>query len=331
MSSYYSVCIAIALPFLFSLFCAAAISKMGHRLALIDNPNIRSSHSLPTPRGGGIGLWIIFVPLGIILTGDIYFTLIAGAAGLTGFLEDIFTLSSKLRLFIQVVMALLIIAMFSTITLSITSAALLLFWVIFIAGTANFYNFMDGINGIAGLTGVVGFGLIAYYSYFYLHDFNLFLMSIILVAGCLGFLPYNLPHAKVFMGDVGSIFLGFVFASFVIKLSATISIFLCLIMFLFTFYADSIVTIFFRWRRGENLLQAHRCHLYQYLSNELKIAHWKVSIVFALIQLVSGIAAIAAFKIGLPAQILVFAVFSIPFVVGYTLIKNVKPESILLS
>src|SRR3972149_8133386 len=93
------------------------------------------------------------------------------------------------------------------------------FWIVFITGTANLYNFMDGINGIAGFTGVIGFGLIAYFSYYILNDYNLLLMSLILTAVCIGFLPFNFPKAKVFMGDVGSIFLGFVFASFVVKLS----------------------------------------------------------------------------------------------------------------
>jgi len=66
-SSHYSILIAITLPFLFSLFCAAIISRIGHRLALIDNPNIRSPHSLPTPRGGGIGIWLAFVIIGVFI------------------------------------------------------------------------------------------------------------------------------------------------------------------------------------------------------------------------------------------------------------------------
>src|SRR3990172_12229084 len=77
-SSRYSILIAITLPFFFSLFCAATISRIGHRLALIDNPNIRSSHSLPTPRGGGIGIWLAFVIIGLLISKDNVFTLIGG-------------------------------------------------------------------------------------------------------------------------------------------------------------------------------------------------------------------------------------------------------------
>src|SRR4030067_3042436 len=72
--SYYSIIfIAIILPFLLSLFCAAAISRIGHRLALIDNPNIRSSHSLPTPRGGGIGIWLHPILEVTFINPDYYF------------------------------------------------------------------------------------------------------------------------------------------------------------------------------------------------------------------------------------------------------------------
>ena len=100
-SHYSIIAIAIILPFLFSLFCAAAISRIGHRLALIDNPNIRSSHSLPTPRGGGIGIWLAFVIVGFFFFKYDAFILIAGIAGLIGLLDDLFTLSSKVRLLIQ--------------------------------------------------------------------------------------------------------------------------------------------------------------------------------------------------------------------------------------
>jgi len=185
---------------------------------------------------------------------------------------------------------------------------------------------MDGINGIAGLIGSVGFGLMAYFSYFILNAHDVFLMSAVLAAGCLGFLPFNFPRARVFMGDVGSIFLGFVFASFVIKLSTSINIFLCLIMFLCTFYADAVITIYYRWRGGENLMQAHRSHLYQYMSNELGYPHWKVSLLYAVVQLAVGIIAIWAYQHGIALQIVLVAVYGIVFIFSYMLIKTIKPK-----
>ena len=264
--------------------------------------------------------------IGVFFFKDNAFTLIAGIAGLIGFLEDIFTLSSRLRLLIQIIISALVAWLFLTMPLSLLTILLFVFWIIFITGTANLYNFMDGINGIAGFTGVVGFGLIAYFSYYILNDYNLFLMSLILMAGCIGFLPFNFPKAKVFMGDVGSIFLGFVFASFVVKLSVTINIFLCMIMFLCTFYADAVITLYYRWKRGENLMQAHRSHLYQYLSNELKLPHWKVTLLYAVVQLCFGAIAVAAYQKGLVIQLILLLSFSIVFLVSYNLVKMIKPR-----
>src|SRR3990167_8637168 len=164
--------------------------------------------------------------------------------------------------------------------------SLFLFWLIFITATTNFYNFMDGINGITGLTGLVGFGLMAYFP----------------------------------------TLLGFVFASFVVKLSTSINIFLCLIMFLCTFYADAVITIYYRWRGGENLMQAHRSHLYQYMSNELGYPHWKVSTLYAVVQLAVGVTAIWAYQNVVMLQLVVLVVFSILFVISYNMVKKFKPK-----
>jgi Fuc2NAc and GlcNAc transferase len=185
---------------------------------------------------------------------------------------------------------------------------------------------MDGINGIAGLTGLVAFGLMAFFSYTMANELDVTRLSMVLSIGCLGFLPFNLPKAKVFMGDVGSIFLGFVFATFVVKLSTDIHIFLCTIMFLCTFYADAFVTLFYRWRRGENLMKAHRSHLYQYMSNELGLPHWKVSTAYALTQLFFGSLAILAFSSGLLYQIAVVGLFAAIFLVLYRFIKGFSPS-----
>ncbi len=319
----------ITLPFFLSVLCSILILKFGSKIALIDIPNKRSSHSLTTPRGGGIGTLIAFVLIGILVANEILFTLIAGTMGLLGLFEDRFTLAPKLRLLIQLVISASVVWLFLGLPTSKVASALFLFWIIFIIGTANFYNFMDGINGIAGLTGIVGFGLMAFFSHFVANKPDVALLSVVLSAGCLGFLPFNFPKAKVFMGDVGSIFLGFVFASFVLRLSITIGIFLCLVMFLCTFYADAIVTIFYRWRRGENLIKAHRGHLYQYMSNELGMPHWIVSLLYALSQFVFGFLALLAYRKGLVWQFIVFVGFAIMFLFTYKVVKNIKPKYLL--
>lgn len=313
---------AILIPFFISAFGSFVVSKIGQKVALIDNPNERSSHSLPTPRGGGVGIWVSFMLVGIFFVKDIFFTIAIGIVGLIGFLEDIFNIPSKLRLFIQFVISTLAVWLISGFSGSMLGLAIFLSWIVFIAGTANFYNFMDGINGIAGLTGIVAFGLVAYFSFYIADDNNITTLSIALMSACFGFLPFNFPKAKVFMGDVGSVFLGFVFGSFVVKLSSDLDIFLCLVMFLCTFYADAIITIYYRWKNGENLMQAHRSHLYQYMSNELQLPHWKVSIGYAVVQLIFGLLAIWAYNKNIIWQTLIIVIFGVLFIIIYDKVEK---------
>lgn len=325
MTRLHDVLIVALLSLILSVFCSAIISKLGYRISLVDKPNERSSHLRPTPRGGGIGLCLAFIITGIFIIKNTFLIVIAGIMGLIGFLEDRFTISSKVRLAVQLGLSFSAVMMISGLPASIGEAALFLFWIIFVTGTANYYNFMDGINGIAGLTGLVGFGLLAVFSIYFVKEINIALLSIALVSACLGFLPFNFPHAKVFMGDVGSVFLGFVFALFVVKLSTSVNNFLCLIMFLCTFYADATITIYYRWRKGENLMKAHRRHLYQYLSNELRLPHWQVTVAYAITQIIFGTLALIAYTKGLNWQVIVFGVFVGMFLVAYKSVKNVKP------
>jgi Fuc2NAc and GlcNAc transferase len=159
-------------------------------------------------------------------------------------------------------------------------------------GTANFYNFMDGINGIGGLSGVIAFGLLGAYTLYYapLYGYRekMSLLSICIALACLGFLPFNMPRARVFMGDVGSILLGFVFAALVVMLARNYLEMICFAELLFPFYADELTTMAVRLRDRENLVQSHRRHLYQLLVNEAGMAHGKVTWIYGATQLAVG-------------------------------------------
>ncbi len=313
----------------FSFFLSALgsflIYRFGTYIALVDEPNERSSHSILTPRSGSIGIFLAFIPVGIFFTKYQIFTIFAVIIGLIGLIEDRFTIPAKIRLLFQLIISTITVGLFLGLPTSVIAGALFIFWIVFITGTTNYFNFMDGINGIAVLTGLVGFGLITVFSIFIVNEPDIALMSLVLLTGCLGFLPFNFPRAKVFMGDVGSIFLGFVFAAFVVRLSTSVSIFICTIMFLCMFYADASLTIFYRWQKGENLMNPHRSHLYQYMSNELRIPQWKVSLIYALTQLIFGVLALLAYKNGLSWQFVVFGVFGVMFIIVYKIIKNIKP------
>ncbi|MBF0465885.1 MAG: glycosyltransferase family 4 protein [Nitrospirae bacterium] len=322
MDNFYKLWTISLLSISISALCAFLVSIYGYSLSLVDTPKNRSSHTRPTPRGGGIGILIVCIVIGTVVTSDYLFASTSGAIGLMGLVDDRFSISQKLRLIMQFIIT--FVAIYSN---EFSNIALVLFWMIFITSTANFYNFMDGINGIAALSGLIAFGFMAFFSYCILKDINIFLISTCMVFACLGFLPFNFPNARVFMGDVGSLILGFIFSVFVFKLSYNISIFICLIMFLSVFYADTILTFYYRWQRKENLFKAHRCHLYQYLSNEIGLAHWKVSIIYASVQLVFGLAALLSYISCIKWQVVTLLVFSLLFVSCYKYIFILKSKN----
>lgn len=290
------------------------MSRYAFLLGLVDFPNSRSSHSRPTPRGGGVGLLLAFFVVSVFLThAAVSFWLPATFLALVSFFDDRLDLNPKARLLFQFVAAAVVVLGAGLNEFSFHSLIFIPFWLLFIIGTANFYNFMDGINGIAGITGVVGFGLTAVFSQMTGADSTLFFLALALSAACVGFLPFNLPKARVFMGDVGSILLGFVFAGIAFTLSKDLRSFLCLIAFMFPFYADALTTLFVRWKDGEKLTQAHRRHLYQVLANELAFPHWLVSCGYGLFQLIVGTTMIWAFDMGLWVQLVVGALYSLLF------------------
>lgn len=264
------------------------MSRFAYRCGLIDIPNERSSHVLPTPRGGGVGILAVFLTTSIYLGMPLFTWLPASLLSVVSLFDDRLNLTSRTRLLVQFVASFAVIASayyppgHSWPALIAVSILLTLF----LSGTANFYNFMDGINGIAGMTGTVAFALLAYYSSVTGQQYTLQLLA--LSAASLGFLPLNVPRAQVFMGDVGSILLGFTFASSTVFLSHSAADFMTLTGCLFPFYADTLSTLFVRWQAGEKLTQAHRRHLYQIIVNRMSIPHWKVSLGYAVLQLAIG-------------------------------------------
>ena len=283
------------------------ISKSASKLGLVDCPDERSSHVMPTSKGGGIGILTAFVLAALFLEIPLAFWLSATFLALFSFLGDKFKISPKFRLPVQFIAALVLIfpvlfsdspsalyplypvkCLFPFYFTGVSSVLCLFFLSVFIVGTANFYNFMDGINGIAGITGVVGFGLLAFYAHLSEPGSSFTVLAICISVSCLGFLPFNIPKAKVFMGDVGSILLGFVFAGMVVWLSRSLLDFICLAAFLLPFYADELTTMIVRLKDRENLARPHRRHLYQLLANERGISQWKIAVGYGLFQLIAG-------------------------------------------
>jgi Fuc2NAc and GlcNAc transferase len=292
-----------------SAFGAWFISRYAEKIGLLDCPNGRSSHSMPTPKGGGVGIFIVFPMSAGVLGLPVAFWLPICIMALVAFWGDRIELSARLRLVIQLgLMAVVIVAG----NRSAVSGDLLYlfwvgFWIVFIVGTANYFNFMDGINGIAGVTGFLGFALLAAYVHLIGGLAAVTGVATCLSIACLGFLPLNMPKARVFMGDIGSILLGSVFAGLIWLAAESVLDFVCMASFLFPFYADELTTVIVRLKDGENLTKPHRRHYYQLLANENGIAHWKVSVGYGVFQLAVGISVLLVRGVGLGAVLGVLA------------------------
>jgi Fuc2NAc and GlcNAc transferase len=218
------------------------------------------------------------------------------ALAILSFANDLSHISAGLRLVAQFVAALLALGGALWLGHASWSVSLLFPTLFFVVATTNCFNFMDGINGIAGITALVAFACLLFFGG--AADTPLYNPIVAVMGALLGFLPSNLPRARLFMGDVGSIFLGFLFALSVCLLPRTWTEFLVFASFLFPFYADEAVTVVERLWRGESLLAPHRRHLYQFLANERGIAHWKVSVSYGVIQLLVAFLVVSVAEYG---------------------------------
>ena len=307
------VCLYI-LPYLFSCMGAWFIGKYGHHFHLIDEPIFRSSHPTARPKGGGIGILAGFITVAITLKLPAAFWASAGALSIISFMSDRFKVSAFFRLLFQIATSIIfLITILPWYPLSSVGLLLFSFFLIFMVGTTNYYNFMDGINGMAGVTGIVAFGLLTFYGHYFNAASNFVILSLSMAICCLGFLPFNFPRATVFMGDTGSILLGFVFASMVTWLSNSLLNFICLASFLFLFYADEITSAIIRLKDGENLWTPHRRHLYQILANEFGIAHWKISAGYGIAQIFIGISMLCILPFGIYAVVILICLYLVLF------------------
>jgi UDP-N-acetylmuramyl pentapeptide phosphotransferase/UDP-N-acetylglucosamine-1-phosphate transferase len=328
--------IIVAVSILPGTIGACAVALLGAKLGLIDSPNQRSSHKKKTPKGGGIGILAAFFLLSFLLDIPVMVWIPVLSVSLISFLfGDIMEISAKKRLLLQFIAAFMLLKsidlgryfenlqiIFPAIPVNMWLIVCSIFFAIYIVGSANFFNFMDGINGIAGVTGIIAFFLLAFIS-FKNQDTISFFLPLGIGLSCLGFLPFNFPKAFIFMGDVGSVLLGFLFACLVVMLSRTLTDFICYAGFLFPFYADELITMFERIKNGQALTEAHRCHLYQVLVNEKHIAHWKVTAGYGIVQLIISLILVGIKPLGILAVLLVLlGSFFLFFILNHWIKKN---------
>lgn len=255
--------------------------------SLLDIPNHRSSHAVPTPRGGGLSVVLVFLLSLFILNyfswlniNTITFSGIITSslfiAGI-GFWDDHQHIPARWRIIVHLSASLFAlwclpelpaINLFSlTINLSIFKY---LFYSVLLVWLLNLYNFMDGIDGIASVEALSvcsGVALLLFIQ----RDVNEMMMPILLFCCVAGFLFWNFPHAKIFMGDACSGFLGFIlgFLAILTSLTSTLNIWSWLIL-LAVFIADASFTLIKRFLSGQVWYEAHRSHAYQHYAMKLQ-------------------------------------------------------------
>lgn len=262
--------------------------KIADKYNIIDKPNQRSSHTTVTLRGGGI-IFYVAILIFFIQSSFSYpwFMLGLTLMATISFLDDILEISTRLRLAIHFTSVLLM-----AFQMGIFSPPWYYIIVTFIivVGVINAYNFMDGINGITALYSLVVCGLLYYVNQtvqFIQQDFLIYTLMGILV-----FAFFNFRNkAKCFAGDVGSVgiayILLFALGTLIFKTGDFIYI-----LFLAVYGVDAIWSIVRRLYLGENIMEGHRTHLYQYLANEAGYNRLVISGMYGALQLVLGIAVI---------------------------------------
>ncbi len=283
-----------------ALLSAATVWGM-IRVGAVDVPGARSSHDRPTPKGGGVGIVLAFVVGTVILyryaafsrIADPYFRAVMLAAvgiAVVAYLDDLLYWPASVKLLAQIAAALLAVGGglslpfirvpgLGTVELGWLGPVITVGWIV---AATNAMNFIDGLNGLAsGVSAIaclvlagIGAWMGAWFLYF---------AALILLAGIAGFMPFNFPNARIFMGDVGSQFCGFLLAVLAIAAGRFEAVELSVAivpMLLAGVLFDVVFTLLRRFLAGEKLSEAHRSHLYQLAqrsgmkATNVSLVHW---------------------------------------------------------
>ncbi len=312
----------IALVFILSAGLTALVRRDALNRSLIDIPNQRSSHQLPTPRGGGLAVVVAFLA-GIIafawfgtVPGDLFIALLGSGSmvAVSGYWDDHGHIPARWRIAVHSAAALWSVGWLGGLSpipligfnwlpgwFGYPLAVILLVWLL------NLFNFMDGIDGFAaaetlfvalaagGLLLAVGQPTVA-------------AMLTLFAAAVSGFLLWNWPPAKIFMGDVGSGFLGITFGTFLLAtLSSGLNLWAWLIL-MALFIVDATVTLLRRMVAGERWYEAHCTHAYQHLARRWQ-SHRRVTVRLCMVNLL-WLLPLAVAALRWPSVALLFALIA---------------------
>jgi Fuc2NAc and GlcNAc transferase len=295
-----SLVIVAFTTFVVAVIATGLMRRYALHLNLIDVPNIRSSHESPMPRGGGVAIVFAFFIAACLLKflglleSRLFSALLVGAGliALVGFLDDRRHLRASVRFIVHLTAAIWVVTRLGGVSEGALAnwglhgllagrlvAVLVLVWM------TNLFNFMDGLDAIAGCEAVFVSGAGAWLNWREGGTPGLTAAMASLAAACLGFLRWNWPPARIFMGDVGSGFLGFSLG--ILGLAASQKGILPIEVWAIlagVFIVDATVTLVRRLARGDRWFEAHRTHAYQVLAKRLG-RHKPVTLIVMMVNL----------------------------------------------
>lgn len=268
----------VLMCFIVALGITAWLRRYAVMKAIFDMPNARSSHTVPTPRGGGLAIVVVFLLATLGLYGiqmiplSLMLALVGGGAlvAAIGYCDDRRSLAARWRFLAHMLAAIWVLYClgglpvldFGVVRVTAPFLGFVLAWLAII-WSINLYNFMDGIDGCSGAEGLF-LSISSAVFFLIVGDSGLATLCFCLAASIAGFLYWNWPPAKIFLGDVGSGFLGFVFIVLAIHAGNQDygSIVFWLLLFAL-FLSDATFTLIYRVSKKQKLYQAHREHAYQ--------------------------------------------------------------------
>ncbi len=290
----------LAVPlFLLSALITSTVLRLASRASLIAVPVDRSSHIAPTPVGGGlaiVGAYLVGLLYlrwnGFLPTSEFTALAVSLAVAIVGLIDDRRHVDFRLRLIVQFAAVFLAMTWIGDIPQVVISGLVtessVLVWTLFaitLLWMTNLYNFMDGIDGFAGIqtcfVGLAAAGLLVYGQ-----DYGLALLCLFLASGAAGFLVWNWPPARIFMGDVGSGFVGFTLGVVAILSIAHESMSLwSWLLLMGCFIVDATLTLLRRLVAGERWYQAHCSHAFQKAARKSG-SHQRVTVGLLLINVI---------------------------------------------
>ena len=282
----------LAATFGVSLVVVGWVRRYALSNKILDLPNHRSSHTCPMPRGGGLAIFLAFAAasfalcIGNLLDVKTTVTLLAGggAIGMVGFLDDRWDLRARTRLTVHLAAAVLVVVMLGGLPedqlvrwgmAPVWAGSI--FTVLVIVWGTNLFNFMDGIDGIAASEAIF-FSVAGAWLTWPSGDLGMSVALLSVAAATLGFLAWNWPPARIFMGDVGSGFLGFMITALAILASrrggTPIEVWPILGG---VFVVDATTTLIRRILRGDAFMEPHNMHAFQHLARRFN-SHTRVTL-----------------------------------------------------